>query len=240
MITIPTTELIGCLTDVLPIITDPKSELAGVQVEWDGESLHFTAYDVYSGGTVEWPPGLGAEGEPNEDSEADDPEWGGDDAPWSTWIRLDQVKDILKLFKLPAKLWRFPVTVKCSPTGDRLIIEREDGPRVGRQLMLQAEPGMLAKIPNVRTYTTDRDMTPTMRMNAVFTGYRLAAFGAVRPHGLMHMEFGQDGDPVAVNIGSRYRGFIYPSTAKHVPRFNLLRDGAGVHVSRQTEEPAGD
>jgi hypothetical protein len=60
MITIPTTELIGGLTDVLPIITDPKSDLAGVVVEWDGEALHFTAYDVYSGATVLWIPGEGA------------------------------------------------------------------------------------------------------------------------------------------------------------------------------------
>lgn len=237
MITIPTTELIGGLTDVLPTILDPKAELAGVKVAWDGESLHFTTYDVYAGATVEWTPGEGAEGEPNEDPEGgQEPAWGGEDAPWATWIRYEQAKEILKLFKLPAKLWRFPVSVKCSPTGDRLIIEREDGPRVGRQLMIQAEPEMLAKIPNVRTYVEDRGAERTQRGHVTFTAQRLAAFGAVRAHGLMTMVFGRDIDPAAIIIGSRFCGFLYPSTAEGVRPYSLLRDGSGMHVSRP--EPA--
>lgn len=240
MITIPTTELIGGFADVLPIIRDPKNDLAGVKLEWTGEDLRFSTYDIYAGAEVEWTPGEGAEGKDVVETEGSDdgyePEWGGDDLPWRTWIRYEQAKEIVKVFKLPAKLWRFPVAVKCSPTGDRLIIEREDGPRVGRTLMVQAEPAQLAKVPNVRTYVEDHDQTRTDTSALLIDADRLGSFGTVRPHGLMRMVFGQENDPINVTVGSRFSGFVYPATAKSVPRFNLLRDGADVHVTREADE----
>lgn len=239
MITIPTTELIGGLTDVLPIIRNIKGELSGVKLAWDGESLRFSVYDVFAGGEVEWTPGYGAEGEVGtDDQDANEPEWGGDDLPWSTWIRYDQAKEIVKVFKLPAKLWRFPVAVKCSPIGDRLTVEREDGPRVGRTLIVQAEPTQLAKIPQVWTYVEDQDCTPTDHKRLTITPDRLAAFGEIRAHGLMFLRFGQENEPIGIRVGSRFSGFVYPASAKSVPRFNLLRDGSGVHVTRHEPEPA--
>lgn len=231
MITIPTTELIGGLNDVLPIISDPKAELAGVRIAWDGEKLHFTTYHVNSGATVSWWPGEGAEGDFDTDEDVEEINWGGDDAPWATWIRIEQAKEILKLFKLPAKLWRFPVTLKCSLSGDRLTIERTDSPKGERLLSIPGEPKMLREIPNVRTYCEDQDRTPTSVMGATFNAARLGAFGSVRPHGLMTLIFGQENDPVEVKIGTRFAGFVFPATAKSVPRFNLLRDGAGLVTS---------
>lgn len=227
MITIPATELIGGLSDVIPIITDPKGALAGVEIRWDGEALHFTAYDVFSAGTVAWFPGDGAE--KDEDENAEEIEWGGEDAPWAAWIYLDDAKEILKLFKLPAKLWRTPVTIKCSLSGDRLIVERTDSPRGERLLTLPADPAQLAHIPPVRVIA-DRVAagfgSPVDQ--AEFFHQRLGSFGAVRAHGTLRMVFGQEGDPTAVFIGTRYAGFIYPASAKNVRPFNLLRDGAGV------------
>jgi hypothetical protein len=229
VITIPTTELIGGLNDVLPIITDPKSSLAGVVIEWTGEKLVFTVYDVYSGGSVEWVPGEGAEGDIDEDDEGTlYVEWGGDDSPWRTWIWLAQAKDILKLFTLPAKLWRFPVNIKCSPTGDRLIFEREDGPTAERLLTVPADPDKARKeIPDMAAIALAMDRVPADYAVARFNHQRLGAFGAVRPHGMMNMEFGGLNDPVGVLIGSRYRGFIHFTGAKHVRPFSFLRDGSG-------------
>lgn len=236
MITIPTTELIGGLNDVLPIISDPKAELAGVQINWDGEELHFTTYDVHSGAIVSWLPGEGDERVGQIETEGPDdgyePEWGGDDAPWATWIRIEQAKEILKLFKLPAKLWRFPVTLKCSLSGDRLTVERTDSPKGERLLSIPGAPDMLRKIPNVRTYCEDRGRTPASVLGATFNAARLGTFGSVRPHGLMTLIFGQENDPVEVKIGTRFAGFVFPATTKSVPRFNLLRDGAGVYANR--------
>jgi hypothetical protein len=237
MITIPTTELTGCLTDVLPIVTDPKhSNYAGILIRWDGERLHFAAYDIYSGATVAWFPGEGAEGELDDDAESDDIHWGGDDDPWATFIPYEQAKEIVKLFKLPAKLWRFPVGIKCSPTGDRLIVEREDGPRVGRQLMIQADPDMVAKIPNIRNQAASG--TICERDTAGFPNFRLAQFAGVRPHGVLVMVFKTSDDPVSIQLGNRFAGFIYQAGAKGVHPYSALRDGAGVVASGKSEWPS--
>lgn len=221
MITIPTTELIGCLSDVLPVISDPKDDLAGVKIYWDGESLHFTTYDVNSGATVVWTPGEGAEGDYDDDGTIDDIEWGGPDDPWQTWIPLAQAKEILKLFKLPAKLWRFPVTLKCSLSGDRLTVERTDSPKGERLLSIPGMPEQLSKIPDVRNYCQDQDFSPTDRHMIGFAPFRIGAFGNVRPHGMLYLVLGRDGDPVQVNVGLRFAGFVYPSSAKTVPAFKM-------------------
>ena len=235
-ITIPTTELIGCLSDVLPQISDEKGALAGVAIRWDGESLHFTTYDTYSGATVIWTPGDGAEGDVPEvdggEEAPDDIEWGGDDEPWETWIWLPHAKDIVKLFKLPAKLWRFPVTMKCSLSGDRLTIERTDSPKGERLLSIPGDRDKLKQIPDVRNFARDRGAVTTEYGAVTFTAARLGAFGNVRPHGHMTMEFGTLNDPTSIWIGSRFAGFVYPSTAKNVRPYNWLRDDSGVHIGK--------
>jgi hypothetical protein len=235
MITIPTTELIGGLTDVLPHISDEKGATAGVAIEWDGEALRFTVDDHLSGVTVTWVPGEGAEGSQEErekeDAEDDDIEWGGEDEPWRVFIWPAQAKEIVKLFKLPAKLWRFPVTLKASsPSRDRLIIEREDGPRVGRLLMVQTDQDVLPKLRDpaaVSAYHTEEPAGST-----AFAHTRIGAFGAARFHGAMTISYGGVGNPAVVHMGTRLTGYIYPTGAKPRP-FNVLRDGAGVMVGGQ-------
>jgi hypothetical protein len=231
VITIPTTELIGGIQDMLPVILDEKSNLAGLVVEWDGDALHFTAYDVYSGATVAWVPGEGAEGEFDEDKgrEDDDIRWGGDDAPWRTWIWLPQAKEIVKLFKLPAKLWRTPVQIKCTPGGD-LIIERTDSPRGNRELRVEGDPDKARKdVPDVRVMARTMgtgEFDPVAPIG--FFHGRLGAFGAARAHGTLAMAFGGEGEPIGITMGSRYAGFIYPSGAQGVHPYSFLRDGSGM------------
>lgn len=236
MITIPTTELIGGIQDMLPIVLDDKSDLAGLAIEWDGESLHFTAYDVFAAATVQWTPGEGAESDGQIETEGSDdgyePEWGGDDSPWRTWIYLDAAKEIVKLFKLPAKLWRTPVTLKCAPTGD-LLIERIDSPRGNRELRVPGDPDKARRdIPNVRAIQMQvGDEIGGPRESVGFFHARLGAFGAARAHGTLCMVFGGISEPVGITMGKRYVGFIYPTAAKDVRPFNFLRDGAGVLAS---------
>jgi hypothetical protein len=232
MITIPTTELIGGIQDMLPIVLDDKSDLAGLAIEWDGESLHFTAYDVFAAATVQWTPGKGAEGEIDDDAGRDDVHWGGDDSPWRTWIYLDAAKEIVKLFKLPAKLWRTPVTLKCTPAGD-LLIERVDSPRGNRELRVPGDPDKARRdIPTVETIRHPQGIGINGYPDPVgFFHARLGAFGAARAHGTLTMTFGATDNPVAIAMGSRYAGYIYPTDTKNVRPFNFLRDGAGVVAS---------
>lgn len=231
MITLPTTELIGGLNDVLPIITDPKSSLAGVVIEWTGDSLRFTAYDVFSGGSVEWIPGTGAEGS-SDDEDAPDIDWGGNDDPWRTWIWLAQAKDVIKLFTLPAKFWRAPVSIKCTAVGD-LIVERVDSPRGNRELRIPGDPDKArSDVPQVHEIARQIGQQGNQLLpGAAYNHQRLGAFGAVRLHGAMAMAFGQQGQATGVMIGTRYSGFIYPVGSPSVRPFNFLRDGSGVVTS---------
>jgi hypothetical protein len=236
MITIPTTELIGGIQDMLPIVLNEKSDLAGLAIEWDGESLHFTAYDVFAAATVKWTPGEGAEGDGQIETEGSDdgyePEWGGDDSPWRTWIYLDAAKEIVKLFKLPAKLWRIPVTLKCTPVGD-LLIERVDSPRGNRELRVPGDPDKARRdIPAVSAirHPLGLGIDGTLA-TASFFHARLGAFGAARAHGTLCMIYGGASEPVAVAMGKRYAGFIYPTDTKNVRPFNFLRDAGGVVAS---------
>lgn len=231
MITLPTTELIGGIQDMLPIVLDDKSDLAGLAIEWDGEALHFTAYDVFAAATVAWFPGEGAEGDVEENDEdlVDQEDWGGDDSPWRTWIYLDAAKEIVKLFKLPAKLWRTPVTLKCTPGGD-LLIERVDSPRGNRELRVPGDPDKARRdIPTPDAIRNPLGIGISGFPESVdFFHARLGAFGAARAHGTLTMKFGSADNPVAVAMGRRYAGFIYPTSTKNVRPFNFLRDGAGL------------
>jgi hypothetical protein len=224
MITIPTTELIGCIGDVLPIAGDNKaSETWGIKISWDGEALRFAAYDILIGGQVEWTPGEGLE---SEDESGELIHWGGEDAPWQTFIHADQAKEIVKLFKLPAKLAFVPVRLKCSPTGNQLTVERVDSPHADRVLTIPGFPEVaLKRIPPMGDKVPQPAIIP--EPNLFFSNSLLGAFGTVRSHGVMAVTAGAADEPTAVLIGRRFVGFIYQSGAK-VHRYNVIRDSAGV------------
>lgn len=265
-ITIPTTELIGCINDVLPTVLNPKAELYGLAIEWQPitvttegltvetreMSLRFTAYDVQAGATVEWVPGEGAEGQINEGDEDnfDEPNWGGDADPFRVFVRGDHAKDIIKVFKLPAKLWRFPVTLKVNPSQSKLIIEREDGPTAERLLTVPTANDLLRHIPDVHAIATALDVTPAWMQGdgdgnfspfiLNYSNARFAALGAVRFHGITRIYPNAIDEPTQIRMGTRYHAFLYREGAK-VQRFNLLRDGVGVLASREIdEEPVPD
>jgi hypothetical protein len=248
MIIIPTTELIGCISDVLPIFTVPPKDnpLGGIRIAWDRESLFFTAYDVYTGAQVEWTPGFGAESDMENGPEGsvwdDDIAWGGDDPAWEVFIRYEDAKEILKLFKLPAKLWRTPVSLKVNDIGTKLIIERDDSRRGERLLVLATDNDRLRDLPPF-TEWIDRSVYQPYATDTISfpSPARLGSFGAVRPHGPITFTFGSEGHPAGIEIGSRFRGFIFETHEKPQP-YRLLRDGAGFLPGRSgsgKSEPPG-
>jgi hypothetical protein len=199
---------------VLPILSDPKEQ--GILIAWDGEQLHFAAHDVNSGGISTWIPGEGAEGEQDDEGSAD-VDWGGDDSPWQVFLWAGQAKEILKLFRLPAKLWRVPVTLKCTLTGDRLIIEREDGPKGERLLTLPSDQDRARKFPDIREIASRRTEVSTGYGDVQFWPARIGAFGQVRPHGALALHFGYEKEPVMVRVGTRFVGFLYQAPPPERP-----------------------
>lgn len=224
MIIIPTTELIGCIADMLPHIQDPKGGLAGIVVEWTGESLTFSVHDVYSGAVVEWVPGEGAEGDLDPEQEGqEDIAWGGGDDPWRVFIWLNDAKEIIKLFKLPAKLWAFPVKLKVNLSQTKLTVERDDMTRGERLLVVSTYNDNLRHIPNIAQVANR--VNARLQEAIALPGARLGAFGLCRPHGALSMVWGNDVEPVRIKVGSRLGGFVYPPGTSG---FNMLRDGAGL------------
>jgi len=235
VIIVPTTELISCISEILPHIQDPKhSETAGLVLAWDGDALHFAAFDVLSGAEVTWEPGKGAEGNADE---GEDIAWGGDDVPWRIFIDYDSAKEIVKLFKLPAKFWRYPVKLKVNATGSKLTVERDDMARGERLLVVSTYNDVLKRIPDIHTVATSAQGNSTRRM-VTLPGHRIAPFGLASRHGEMTLAlYGDDNEPVGVWVGSRVTGFVFlPGKAG----YSVLRHGAGVHVSHPAAEDASN
>lgn len=243
MLTVPTVELTEGFADVIGLAPQSKeAAMRGVLVEWTGDELTFAAQDVLSGGVSSWVPGEGEEGR---DETGELIHWGGDDAPWRVFVDHDDAKQIMKNFKLASRYRLTPLTVKVNPTGSRLIVERsQDTGRRASLLMVPSDPESVRLFPDVRRIAQDAvigwaDGAP----GVAYSGARLAAFGAVRAHGVTQLMFGAGKDrPTAVKIGARFTGFIYPDGAKVLPPpalgsagSDLLRSGAGLHVVRDTD-----
>lgn len=247
MIVIPTSELIGGITDVLGLAPQTKDTAhRGIVIEWsDRGDLSFAAYDTFSGGVSTWTPFEGDESDVD-DEIADEIRWGGADDPWKVFISYDDAREIVKVFKLPSKDWRVPVSIKVSPTGSRLIVERSrDARRRESVVMVPTDLDELARFPDVRemVYETQRQSASgdreISRDRVTFSGARLGAFANVRAHGLTELIFNGYSSLVAVRLGARFTGFIYPDGVKpsrNAKASDLLRYGSGVHV---TPAPAG-
>lgn len=232
MLTIPTSELTGLLSDVLafaPVVKDDPNR--GVLIEWDGETLYASAYDVLSGARSSWTPGEGQEGEEAENDEehpADQLGWGGDAAAWRAFVTFDDAKEIVKVFKLPAKRWWVPVTVKISPTWSRLTIERtgDFGPTEAL-LSARVDPDRTTKFPSVADIFRDAVSGSLARdTGQIFSPYRMAAFGTVRAHGPLALQHAVDG-PTAAAMGTRLIGFIWPNGARKADALAQAAAAAG-------------
>jgi len=242
MITIPTSELVTVLSGALAFAPVVKTDLMrGILIEWDGEALHASGYDVLSGARVSWWDGAGREGLGDEDDDTERPQYGGDDDPWRAFVAYDDVTDLLKTFKLAAKLWWVPVNLKVNMAVTRLIVERS--PEWGKPeavMVVRSDHDVTAKFPDVHQIV-ERVLSdaPGLHDRIQFAPQRLAAYGAVQVGDVMTLTFGRDGDPTVVGMGSRVTGFAYPvgaqrSEVRTKQEFNLLRDGSGVIVGGQT------
>lgn len=241
MITIPTAELVTVLSGALAFAPVVKTDqFRGVLLQWDGEALHVSGYDVLSGARVSWWDGAGREGDPESDTESEI-RYGGDDEPWRAFVAYDDVTDLVKTFKLPAKLWWVPVNVKVNSMGTRLIVERS--PEHGKpeaSMAVRCDIDTAAKFPDVHgiagaVFGATYGLVSTIG----FAPHRLAAYGSVAVGDSMTLTFGPEGAPTAVRMGVRVVGFAYPagtqrSAARTTQEFNLLRDGAGVHAGDQS------
>jgi hypothetical protein len=253
VITIPTSELLGLLTDVLafsPVVKDDPRR--GVLFEWDGDALYASAYDVLSTGCSTWSPGQGQEGDmdvkANAEGKTSDFRWGSDEPAWKAFVGFDDAKAIINAFKVAPKLWWIPLSVKISPTGGRLTIERSgEFGKPAALITVAIDAETTARFPDVHAmWSTLQGAEVQDPIGSIsFSPYRLAAFGTVRAHGVLDLEFAGEDGAVSASMGNRFVGFIYPAGANRAVATavvsastggDLLRHGTGVHVGTADQQ----
>jgi hypothetical protein len=234
MITISTGDLLGLLTDVMPLATDSKdSPQYGVLLEWtdamsDGGRLRAHATNGgLTAGVSSWDPD-DREIYVAPDEFAYVPGRSFEDEPaWRAFIAMPDVAEIVKTFKLPAKFLWIPLRVKVNDTGTRLIIERSRDTGKTQHLMTVQPTGTEAAVPDIDAMVEGALHRLRPRNGIKMWGHRIAAFANASRRGPLDLTFTNAG-PVVVRVGDRFAGTL---TAEKPERSaSVLRDGAGVMV----------
>ena len=212
MITIPTADLTGLLGDVTPFAgtDDQVPQLHCVRLEWDGETLHALTTDRYRIGWSRWAPGDATPGEEVQDDLFT--EWGSGDDPWTATIDLPDAVELAKVFKLPTKEGRTPLTVDYEADRARLTVKRsrDTGYSAITITVEDLAPGV--QTPDVRKLLANANGATPVGLVA-YTPKYLADFAKVRPHGPLELTFTGAETATHVRIGERFTGAIMPVRA---------------------------
>lgn len=205
MITVPTADLVGILSDVVPFAFDDNDipDINCVRLEWDGNRLHALSTDRYRLAWSTWEPGEVAVGEEVQDDLFTD--WGSADDPWAMTIALDEAKELVKVFKLPPKEGHTPLTVDYDKQRwtAKVVRARE----TGHSAITVVVPDMRAEYPDLRALLAKNDALATVT-GVEYRAKYLADFAKVRPLGPLSLRFSEG--LTHVSIGERFVGAIVP------------------------------
>jgi hypothetical protein len=208
-VTIPTTDLVGILADTVPFAS-PDTEvpvLNAIRVEWDGAALHAMSTDRYRIAWSTWNP----DDEPDDDRQDDlFADWGADDIfeKWHVHIALDDAKDIIGAYKLPAKeAGGVAVSVRrvVDAAGEQLVVDRSR--LTGHSAITMVVRCMAVDPdPDIRGLLARHDVAEPVRQ-ITYNARFLADFAKVRQQGPLRMTHTPSGMTL-VAIGERFVGAI--------------------------------
>jgi hypothetical protein len=204
VITIATGDLTGVLSDVIPFASKAEEivEVNAVRLEWDGHRFHALATDRYRLGWSQWDP----DDEPDGDAQDDlFTEWGGADDPWGITLSLADAKDLVTVFKLPAKEWNCPLTLDYRGVSTLQVARAKE---TGYSALTATMNGIdsTAGFPDLRELLAKADRLEPLTARA-YSAKLLADFAKVRPRGnAMEMKFAHGLTHVV--IGERFTGAI--------------------------------
>lgn len=207
MITIPTRDLIGVVSDVLPFTIADKDlpEYGIVRLEWDGEKLEALAVNGLAAAVSSWSPDDDTT-EYDEDILSLATAWGGDDDSWSVNLQLDDAKGLVATYKLAAKDSWAPLTVEHINLTSVRIVRTKDS---GHPAITTVIKGSDATFPDCRKMVA-RKARKAVSVSA-YSPKVMALFAKVRPRGPMVLEFAGDKSSTRVRIGDRFVGAILPT-----------------------------
>jgi hypothetical protein len=234
VITIPTGQLVGLMQDVVPFGVEAKDlpELAVVHLRWDGRMLHAWTTDRYRLAWAQWHP----DDPPWATDVQDDllTEWGSDDEPWDANVWLEDVKHLVKTFKLGRKQYWTALTLDVDEQLVTVARDRITGLAATTVLMEQPELSAVFDAPG-KLAALDRAVpVKTMAFNARF----LADFELVRARGPLHLTFRGANAAALVHIGERFVGAIAAVRMEQPEGRKIdLRTATGVAIPVIEPEP---
>ncbi len=206
-VTITTADFVGVLSDTIPFAfgDDELPAINAVRLHWDGDKLHAQSTDRYRIAWASWHP----DDEPERDYQQDMlAQVGSGDDPWTVLIPLDDAKDLVKNFKLPAKEAFAVLTLDADV--NRLTVKRAR--ETGHSALRMDIDGLdVEHWPNVEAVLSSLDVVSKVDGIAVNAKY-IADFAKVRSRGgsPLSMRFTGDDSAVLVSIGERFVGSIMP------------------------------
>lgn len=206
MLTIPTSDFHGCLSDALPFISPNKDDLERrcIELRWDGELFHASAHSGIHLGISSWSP----DDKPDTDVQDElEVALGSDDAPWSCVLTLDDAKHLLATAKPVKGLEYVPLFVDWD--GQFLTVTRAKQARLpGLKLSYD---GQEHAFPDLRDIVVRAASNLEDVKEISFNATYLAAFGTVRQRGgHLKLTFGGPDGPTIGEIGERFVGVIQP------------------------------
>jgi hypothetical protein len=223
VITIPTNEFVGLITDVAPFAF-PKDDLPDVNTirfEWDTRMLHASATDTMRSARSSW--------HPNDDPSTKSQQeplfgvLGGADDRWAIIANLDDWKEAAKIYKLPDKEGLTPLQLDW--TGRELKIIRSAD--TGHQAITTVVTPRMAQFPDLRK-VLDSEVIEEPVGEIQYAGRHLADLGVVRQRGTLRMTFSGTTRATRITIGNRFVATLRPENTRP-PRDKglLVTVGAG-------------
>lgn len=202
MITIPTAEFVGLITDVaaFALDNDDLPDYRIIRLSWDGQRLHAAATDTLRTARSTWDPD---DDEGGQDSMFD--VLGGADEPWALLVDLRDAKELAKIYKLPAKEGRTPLTL----TYDNGVLVVDRSRDTGHQAIRTRAEGQAVNFPDLRS-VLDVPVLPQAVEELTFTGSHLAALGQVRQRGPLTLTFQGPRQVTVARVGSRFVAVLPP------------------------------
>lgn len=202
MITIPTGDFVGILSDAIPFAS-PDAEfptLHSVRLEWSGSALHALSTDRYRVAWSAWSPDDDAVEQRQEDLFT---KWGGGDDSWAATVALADAKHLVSTYKLKGKgVYYTPLTVEHVGRAVRVQRSKE----TGHSAIYTSVEDLFVPYPNLRELLSTNDTIGPVTA-ASFNAKYLADFAKVRPRGPLNLQY-TNGRFVHVSIGERFVGAI--------------------------------
>lgn len=228
MLTIPTAELTGLISDVAPF-SFPKDDLPDVNVirlVWDGEMLHAEATDTMRAARSSWHPhDEPASANPSGTEPLFDA-YGGADDPWDAIGALADMKELVKIYKLPDKEGHVPLQLDWDGRRLRVVRNRD----TGHSAITTLVESRLVDFPDLAK-VLDVEFGEQHVSHVHYAGRHLADFGTVRQRGTLRLAFGGPTAATRVTIGDRFVGTIRP---ERVSGRLDLRTASGLFVAPAT------